>query len=118
MEGVQEQTSNECRLLKNKNINVVDNYLRKIKEICQRVPKEVFIAFEKVYGPLLELLHVPCWNPSLRCFELPALDLVPTIEEYEKMLGLPIQEKPRVYLYRGNLVPGKRIAEMISLPSK
>nr|KYP31586.1 hypothetical protein KK1_048009 [Cajanus cajan] len=57
------------------------------------------------------------WNSDFRCFELPHLDLVPTIEEYELILRLPLKEEAGVYLYKGNYVSRGKIAGLIGLSS-
>uniref|UniRef100_A0A151UEB3 DUF7745 domain-containing protein n=1 Tax=Cajanus cajan TaxID=3821 RepID=A0A151UEB3_CAJCA len=59
--------------------------------------KEVRSNFQKKYGQILDLLLISIetnmlsslaqyWNSNFRCFELPHMDLVPTIEEYEIIL--------------------------------
>ena len=75
---------------------------------------------------MLDLLAVPMeapmlsalaqfWNSHLRCFELPNLDTVPTIEEYVTMLGLPINEGSGVYLYKGRYVEENKVMKMIGM---
>jgi len=55
------------------------------------------------------------WNSAFKCFELPNLDLVATIEEYRAMLRLPTKEKVAIYLYRGSYVGERKIAKTIIL---
>ncbi|MED6200579.1 hypothetical protein PIB30_086606 [Stylosanthes scabra] len=54
-------------------------------------------AFRRAYGQILDLLLISMetpvlsalsqfWNSSIRAFELPELDIVPTIEEYSVMI--------------------------------
>ncbi|KAJ1426395.1 hypothetical protein SESBI_10420 [Sesbania bispinosa] len=42
--------------------------------------------------------------------------MVPTIEEYDVMLGLPVKEMTKVYLYRGSYVDKRKVADLIGLP--
>ncbi|XP_020209009.1 uncharacterized protein LOC109793946 [Cajanus cajan] len=58
------------------------------------------------------------WNSDFRFFELPHMDLVPTIEEYEIILRLPLKEEVDVYLYKGNYVSRGKIASLIGLSSQ
>ncbi|KAJ1404843.1 hypothetical protein SESBI_26245 [Sesbania bispinosa] len=52
------------------------------------------------------------------CEEVPKkLDLVPTIEEYAVMLGIPIKRDANIYSYKGSHVSMKKVAELIGLPS-
>ena len=55
------------------------------------------------------------WKTDLRCFEFPNFDMVPTIEEYEMIIGRPYEQTPRPYLYRGSHVKMGKIAGLISL---
>jgi len=82
--------------------------------------------FNSKYGQMLNLLPISMeksmlsaltqfWNPNFRCFKLPSLDLVPTIEEYDEIMKIPPKRNARVYLYKGNRVGGKKIAKLIGL---
>ncbi|KAJ1425316.1 hypothetical protein SESBI_11026 [Sesbania bispinosa] len=64
-----------------------------------------------MYGRILDLLDISVktpvisalaqfWSSDLHCFELPNLDLVPTLEEYMRMARLPIDDGVGVYSYR------------------
>ncbi|KAJ1403256.1 hypothetical protein SESBI_27404 [Sesbania bispinosa] len=88
--------------------------------------KEDRDAFNRRYGRILDLLAIRVktkslsalaqfWNTDLRCFELPNLDMVPTIEEYGLMVRLPVKEKEVVYQYKGRYVDEKKIAKLIGL---
>lgn len=89
--------------------------------------KETCMSFEMKYGQIMDLLSIlieasilcslaQFWNLDLRCFELPILDLVPIIEEYEIMLKLPTKEKAGVHLYKGSYVARRKVVELIFLP--
>ena len=126
MEATQKNTSNAYNLKRNIKITVTGSELGKVKEISQLMTHEAQFAFKKTYGFILDLLFVPIeppvlsalsqfWNPSLRCFELPNLDITPTIEEYTTMIRLPIREKAGVYLYQGRYIGEEKIARLIGV---
>ncbi|KAJ1377345.1 hypothetical protein SESBI_49000 [Sesbania bispinosa] len=88
--------------------------------------KEMRRDFDKMYGRILDLLDISVktpvisalaqfWSSDLHCFELPNLDLVPTIEEYTRMTRLPIDDNVGVYYYRGRYVDERKIAKLIGL---
>ncbi|KAJ1399774.1 hypothetical protein SESBI_30077 [Sesbania bispinosa] len=113
-------------LKKSIKVTVTGSNLLKLKEINMKMTKEARSCFEKKYGRILDLLFISVekpvlsalvqfWSPSLRCFELLDFDLVPTIEEYEVMIRLPIRERVVVYLYEGRHVEEKKVARMIGI---
>ncbi|KAJ1394598.1 hypothetical protein SESBI_34058 [Sesbania bispinosa] len=113
MEEVQINTSQatECNATetrRNIRIVVVGNEFEKIDELSRLMSKEDRDAFNRRYGRILDLL-------AIRCFELPNLDMVPTIEEYGLMVRLPVKEKEVVYQYKGRYVDEKKIAKLIGL---
>ncbi|KAJ1377393.1 hypothetical protein SESBI_48949 [Sesbania bispinosa] len=103
MEEVQINTSQatECNATetrRNIRIVVVGNEFEKIDELSRLMSKEDRDAFNRRYGQILDLLAIRVktkslsalaqfWNTDLRCFELPNLDMVPTIEEYGLMIA-------------------------------
>ncbi|KAJ1443713.1 hypothetical protein SESBI_00311 [Sesbania bispinosa] len=131
MEEVQINTSQatECNATetrRNIRIVVVGNEFEKIDELSRLMSKEDRDAFNRRYGRILDLLAIRVktkslsalaqfWNTDLRCFELPNLDMVPTIEEYGLMVRLPVKEKEVVYQYKGRYVDEKKIAKLIGL---
>ncbi len=126
MDSFQHSTSNAPEPKRNIRITMVSNDLQKVRKITQLMTKEAQVSFTKRYGQILDLLTIPTeapmlsalaqfWNSHLRCFELPNLDIVPTIEEYVTVLGLPINEGSGVYLYKGRYVEGKKIMKMIGM---
>ncbi|KAJ1412108.1 hypothetical protein SESBI_20750 [Sesbania bispinosa] len=131
MEEVQINTSQttECNATetrRNIRIVVVGNEFEKIDELSRLMSKEDRDAFNRRYGRILDLLAIRVktkslsalaqfWNTDLRCFELPNLDMVPTIEEYGLMVRLSVKEKEVVYQYKGRYVDEKKIAKLIGL---
>src|SRR3954467_6176007 len=60
--------------------------------------------FRKSYGKLLPILNthvdegllktlVQFYDPVYRCFTFPDYQLVPTLEEYANLLGIPVSDK-------------------------
>ncbi|KAJ1419840.1 hypothetical protein SESBI_14817 [Sesbania bispinosa] len=128
MEEVHGSTSNASGFTRNIKITALINNLKRVKAICEEVPKKVCSDFERRYGQILDLLLIPVqgsilsalaqfWNLDLRCFELPQLDLVPTIEEYAVMLGIPVKREANIYSYKGIHLSMKKVAELIGFPS-
>ncbi|KAJ1438955.1 hypothetical protein SESBI_02729 [Sesbania bispinosa] len=131
MEEVQINTSQatECNATetrRNIRIVVIGNEFEKIDGLSRLMSKEDRDAFNRRYGRILDLLAIRVktkslsalaqfWNTDLRCFELPNLDMVPTIEEYGLMVRLPVKEKEVVYQYKGRYVDEKKIATLIGL---
>ncbi|RDX93929.1 hypothetical protein CR513_23752, partial [Mucuna pruriens] len=67
--------------------------------------------FEKLHGNLLSLLEVETqptalealaqyYDSPVRCFTIKDFQMAPTLEEYERLLGLPLTESP-LYLHQG-----------------
>ncbi|KAK7315984.1 hypothetical protein VNO77_34570 [Canavalia gladiata] len=104
MKEVQGYTSNVYDQMRSIKITAQINDLQKVNAACKKMTKEARVNFKKKYGSLLDLLSITVeapvlsamaqfWNSNLKCLELPGLDLVPTIEEYEMMLRIPCNEK-------------------------
>ncbi|KAJ1411643.1 hypothetical protein SESBI_20958 [Sesbania bispinosa] len=99
MKEVDGSTSNASGFTRNIKITALINNFKRVKAICEEVPQRVCSDFER------------------RCFELPELDLVPTIEEYAVMLGIPVKRDANIYSYKGSHVSMKKVADLIGLPS-
>ncbi|RDX77671.1 hypothetical protein CR513_42165, partial [Mucuna pruriens] len=77
--------------------------------ICGRCSKKV-LTFggqrrETGYGirklhPVHAGTHDLYYNPPLKCFTFRDFQLVPTLEEYERILGMPL-ERSSPYLFKG-----------------
>ncbi|KAJ1416977.1 hypothetical protein SESBI_16919 [Sesbania bispinosa] len=103
MDKVQGSASNASGFKRGIKITALINKLERVNAICQK---------ESVLSALAQF-----WSSDLRCFKLPHLDLVPTIEEYEVMLGIPVKKNAEVYSYKGSHVSQKKIADKIGLPT-
>ncbi|RDX73136.1 hypothetical protein CR513_47289, partial [Mucuna pruriens] len=68
-------------------------------------------AFERKHGNFLNILDIEVqlaalevlaqyYDAPLRCFTFKDFQLTPTLEEYERLLGLPLGESPH-YFHRG-----------------
>ncbi|KAJ1386698.1 hypothetical protein SESBI_40623 [Sesbania bispinosa] len=122
----QDNTSNAPKAKKSIRITTTDSNLERLIEITKSMSKEMRRDFDKMYGWILDLLDISVktpvisalaqfWSSDLHCFELPNLDLVPTIEEYTRMTRLPIDDNVGVYSYRGRYVDERKIAKLIGL---
>ncbi|KAJ1376457.1 hypothetical protein SESBI_49921 [Sesbania bispinosa] len=122
----QDNTSNAPKAKKSIRITTTDSNLERLIEITKSMSKEMRRDFDKMYGRILDLLDISVktpvisalaqfWSSDLHCFELPNLDLVPTIEEYTRMTRLPIDDNVGVYSYRGRYVDERKIAKLIGL---
>nr|AMK48018.1 hypothetical protein [Lupinus angustifolius] len=59
-------------------------------------------------------IMIQYWNPELRVFEFPEFDASPTVEEYEMLLGIPVLDRSKVYLFtRDHKLTEGYIEEMI-----
>ncbi|KAJ1396176.1 hypothetical protein SESBI_32808 [Sesbania bispinosa] len=96
----QDNTSNAPKAKKSIRITTTDSNLERLIEITKSMSKEMRRDFDKMYGRILDLLDISVktpvisalaqfWSSDLHCFELPNLDLVPTIEEYTRMTDCP-----------------------------
>jgi len=123
---VQSYTSNAPGPTKSIKVTVLTNDLQRLNQICKKMTKAAREKFDSKYGQMMNLLPITVeksmlsaltqfWNPNFRCFELPSLDLVPTIEEYDEIMKIPPKRNARVYLYKENHVGGKKIAKLIGL---
>ena len=74
----------------------------KLKELVLRVPESS--PFNKIFGHLLSLVTTgfdeglmsvlfQFFDPKHHCFTFPDYQLVPMLEEFSKLLGLPILEQ-------------------------
>ncbi|RDX74724.1 hypothetical protein CR513_45487, partial [Mucuna pruriens] len=88
------------------------------------------------YGNCLSLLEVEVqpnalttlaqyYDPPLRCFTFIDFQLVPTLEEYERIINMPLASKPRVSfiiqvlakpVYNNNAVPWRYLAKDSPVP--
>ncbi|XP_027922751.1 uncharacterized protein LOC114180647 [Vigna unguiculata] len=85
-------------------IKVIDSNLSGLREIVQQMKTIQKNAFKKRHGNLLRLLNAEFqasavttlaqyYDPPLRCFTFQDFQLVPTIEEFEQILGLSMEDK-------------------------
>ncbi|RDY06424.1 hypothetical protein CR513_09588, partial [Mucuna pruriens] len=80
-------------------------------------------TFERKYGNLIGLVsvEVQCtaisaltqyYDPPLRCFTFRDFQLAPTLEEYERLLGIPLG-KSLPYLFRGHYSSWTSVANLL-----
>ncbi|KAL5193830.1 hypothetical protein HKD37_20G055987 [Glycine soja] len=79
-----------------------------IKELGRLMEPLQMQAFRKTYGKILDLTIAEvsieaiasltqCYNQPLRCFTFGDFQLVPTIEEFEEILGCPLGEENHIF---------------------
>ncbi|KAH1228670.1 hypothetical protein GmHk_10G028631 [Glycine max] len=94
-----------------------------IKELGQLMEPLQMQAFRKTYGKILELTIAEVsieaiasltqyYDQPLRCFTFGDFQLVPTIEEFEEILGCPLGGR-KPYLFSGCLPSLSRIATVV-----
>ncbi|RDX82373.1 hypothetical protein CR513_36848, partial [Mucuna pruriens] len=92
---------------------------RELKGPWRRVPEEK-------YGKILRLLKIKVksdalatlmqfYDVLLRCFTFKDFQLAPTLEEYEHILGMPIDESS-VYFHKGYLLSWGAVARLLKRP--
>jgi len=83
---------------------VLENNLTSIRELGQKIKAVQRVIFRKRYGNLLGLVEVEVqkfaitalaqyYDPPLRCFTFQDFQLVPTIEEFEQIVDMPLEGK-------------------------
>ncbi|KAH1188390.1 hypothetical protein GmHk_U059552 [Glycine max] len=85
-------------------------------------------AFRKVYGKILDLTAAEVFTEAvvslaqyydqpLRCFTFGDFQMVPTIEEFEEILGCPLEGR-KPYLFSGFLPSLSKIAAVVGVSAK
>jgi len=112
-----ERKSDSQSLKKKLSIKVNESNLTGLRELGGKLKTIQRDAFRKKFGNLLGLLEVEVqvpvltalaqyYDPPLRCFTFSNFQLVPTIEEFEKILDLPLEGK----------APYKHLEQHASMP--
>ncbi|RDX65959.1 hypothetical protein CR513_55326, partial [Mucuna pruriens] len=55
------------------------------------------------------------YNPLLRCFTFKDFQLAPTLEEYERLLGMPLAKSP-LYFPKGHHPSWASVAKLLRMP--
>jgi len=117
MESGIERKSDSESLKRKLSIKVNESNLTGLRELGKKLKTIQRDAFRKKFGNLLGLLEVEVqvpvltalaqyYDPPLRCFTFSNFQLVPTIEEFEQILDLPLEGK----------VPYKHLEQNASVP--
>ena len=80
------------------------DFFQNIRSLWREWTNTRRVSFTAKYGNLLQLVELPIdenmlraaihfWDSKRRCFNFNGIDLVPTIEEYQCLLGLPKDKK-------------------------
>ncbi|RDX91189.1 hypothetical protein CR513_26861, partial [Mucuna pruriens] len=83
-------TESKCRAKNLMSIQVKMSDLQSLRQFSNRLKGQWHRAFEGKYGKILSLIEVEVQS-------------APTLEEYERLLGLPLTETPS-YFYKGALL--------------
>ncbi|KAK7281840.1 hypothetical protein RIF29_10151 [Crotalaria pallida] len=105
------------------NVNFIRNPLDRLNSVIENLPRFVKDEFISEYGDILYLslieveepsirTLVQYWNVKLGVFELPHIDTTPTLEEYQKLLGLFQLEK--IY-YQGLLTKEEDVSKLFDI---
>ncbi|XP_022631552.1 uncharacterized protein LOC106776768 [Vigna radiata var. radiata] len=119
-EGSSSDTLKESIAIEAEEVNM--GSLRELVKKMNIVQKD---AFRKEYGNLLGLLEVEVqtsaitalvqyYDPPLRCFTFRDFQLVPTVEEFEQILGIPLEGKSP-YNYLGHYIPVLQLARIMKV---
>ncbi|RDY12211.1 hypothetical protein CR513_03014, partial [Mucuna pruriens] len=98
------------------NIQSLQHWGRQLKGQWRR-------TFERKYGNLLGLVNIEVqpaalsaltqyYDPSLGCFTFHGFQLAPTLEEYERLIGIPYDKSPP-YLFRGHYPSWALVARLL-----
>ncbi|KAK7288485.1 hypothetical protein RIF29_01945 [Crotalaria pallida] len=105
------------------NVNFIINPLGRLNSVIENLPRFVKDKFISEYDDILYLslieveepairTLVQYWNVKLGVFELPHIDTTPTLEEYQKLLGLFQLDK--IY-YQGLLTKEEDILKLLDI---
>ncbi|WCJ37867.1 hypothetical protein M5689_018966 [Euphorbia peplus] len=105
-------------------VTFVQNNLRVLKELIEGMPVRRRFNFSTQYGWIASLLWIPVhsslvkalvelWDPSYKCFVIGGCDLTPTLEEYHKILNIPMGNQIRLYKYERTEKAPRKLANMM-----
>ncbi|KAJ9175375.1 hypothetical protein P3X46_013938 [Hevea brasiliensis] len=103
------------------------NNLEGLSSRWRSLPDQVKVQFEEKYGRIATLMQVKVqipalkamlsvWNPKYGVFSFNDIDTVPTMEEYQALLGIPYSLQNRIYLHLEHRQTWKRLAHMLGFP--
>ncbi|KAJ9181717.1 hypothetical protein P3X46_005784 [Hevea brasiliensis] len=108
-------------------IEVRMNDLEGLSNGWRSLPDQVKARFEEKYGRIATLMRVKVqipalkamlsvWNSKYGVFSFNDIDTVPTMEEYQALLGIPYSLQNRIYLHLEHRQTWKRLAHMLGTP--
>ncbi|KAJ9167530.1 hypothetical protein P3X46_022176 [Hevea brasiliensis] len=108
-------------------IEVRMNNLEGLSNGWRSLPDQVKVRFEEKYGRIATLMQVKVqipalkamlsvWNSKYGVFSFNDIDTVPTMEEYQTLLGIPYSLQNRIYLHLEHRQTWKRLAHMLGTP--
>ncbi|XP_014522137.1 uncharacterized protein LOC106778668 [Vigna radiata var. radiata] len=107
------------------NIKAKEGNMDGLRELVKKMNTTQKDAFRREYGNLLGLIEVEVqtsaittlaqyYDPPLRCFTFRDFQLVPTVEEFEQILGIPLEGRTP-YNYLGQYIPVLQLARIIKI---
>ncbi|KAJ9159066.1 hypothetical protein P3X46_024597 [Hevea brasiliensis] len=110
-------------------IEVRMNNLEGLSNRWRSLPDQVKVQFEEKYGRIATLMRVKVqipalkamlsvWNPEYGVFSFNDIDTVPTMEEYQALLGIPYSLQNRIYLHLEHRQTWKRLTHLLGIPSE
>ncbi|KAJ9145745.1 hypothetical protein P3X46_028091 [Hevea brasiliensis] len=108
-------------------IEVRMNDLEGLSNGWRSLPDQVKARFEEKYGRIATLMRVKVqipalkamlsvWNSKYGVFSFNDIDTVPTMEEYQALLGIPYSLQNRIYLHLEHRQTWKLLAHMLGTP--
>ena len=102
--------------------------LASLRKLRPRMDQVQCQAFHKAYGKIWDLAMIEVsveaiasltqyYNQSLRCFTFGDFQLVPTIEEFEGILGCPLGGR-KSYLFTGFYPSMARVAKVVKISTQ
>ncbi|RDX60419.1 hypothetical protein CR513_61439, partial [Mucuna pruriens] len=105
-------------------VQIKTSNLHTIRNISSRLKGQWHRAFEKTHGNLLQILEVETQPEALealiqyydtpaRCFTFGDFQMAPTLEEYERLLGLPLADLGSLYFHQDQTPSWGTIARLL-----
>ncbi|XP_061359319.1 uncharacterized protein LOC133303421 [Gastrolobium bilobum] len=100
-----------------------------LKVLGRTLKKTQRLTLARKYGEILDLLEVDVqvdaitavaqfYDTPLRCFTFRDFQLAPTLEEFEQILGLSLEDFEKPYRYLGHYPSMHAIADVLKVPEK
>ncbi|RDX63521.1 hypothetical protein CR513_58046, partial [Mucuna pruriens] len=85
------------------------------RPMVKSLQKEVWKSLEPEVQPAALSALTQYYDPPLRCFTFQGFQLAPTLEEYERLIGIPCDKSPP-YLFKGHYPSLASVARLLKVP--